>query len=48
MPNSRASVERQIQGDVKKILEYHERNQQAALEQAATLDNDKGDGASGA
>ncbi|MBB6024735.1 small conductance mechanosensitive channel [Paenibacillus sp. JGP012] len=48
MPNSRASVERQIQGDVKKILEYHERSKQAALEQAAALDNDEGDGAGGA
>ncbi|PZT56169.1 mechanosensitive ion channel family protein [Paenibacillus silvae] len=48
MPNSRASVERQIQGDVKKILEYHERSKQAALEQAATLDKDEGDGAGGA
>ena len=48
MPNSRSSVERQIQGDVKKILEYHERSKQAALEQAATLDNDEGDGAGGA
>ncbi|WP_342556489.1 mechanosensitive ion channel family protein [Paenibacillus sp. FSL R7-0652] len=48
MPNSRASVERQIQGDVKKILEYHERSKQAALEQAAALDNDEGNGAGGA
>lgn len=48
MPNSRASVERQIQGDVKKILEYHERSKQAALEQAAAFDNDEGNGAGGA
>lgn len=48
MPNSRASVERQIQGDVKKILEYHERSKQAALEQAAAIDNDEGNGAGGA
>ncbi|MDP9700462.1 small conductance mechanosensitive channel [Paenibacillus intestini] len=48
MPNSRSSVERQIQGDVKKILEYHERSKLAALEQAAAMDNDEGDGAGGA
>ncbi|WP_434748657.1 mechanosensitive ion channel family protein [Paenibacillus amylolyticus] len=48
LPNSRTSVERQIQGDVKKILEYHERSKQAALEHAAALDNNEGDGAGGA
>ncbi|MGQ8875563.1 mechanosensitive ion channel family protein [Paenibacillus sp. TSA_86.1] len=48
LPNSRTSVERQIQGDVKKILEYHERSKQVALEHAAALDNNEGDGAGGA
>ena len=48
MPNSRASVERQIQGDVKKTLEYREMSHQAALEQAAALDKDEGDGTGGA
>ncbi|WP_433749255.1 mechanosensitive ion channel family protein [Paenibacillus amylolyticus] len=48
MPNSRASVERQIQGDVKKTLEYHETSNQAALEQAVALDKDEGDGTGGA
>ncbi|WP_339167891.1 mechanosensitive ion channel family protein [Paenibacillus sp. FSL R5-0341] len=48
MPNSRASVERQIQGDVKKTLEYHEMNNQAALEQAVALEKDEGDGTGGA
>nr|WP_251035206.1 mechanosensitive ion channel family protein [Paenibacillus polymyxa] len=48
MPNSRASVERQIQGDVKKTLEYREMNNQAALEQAAALEKDEGDGTGGA
>ncbi|MFX3645777.1 MAG: mechanosensitive ion channel family protein [Paenibacillus sp.] len=48
MPNSRASVERQIQGDVKKTLEYHEMSHQAALEQAAALEKDEGDGTGGA
>ncbi|WP_340015132.1 mechanosensitive ion channel family protein [Paenibacillus sp. FSL K6-1318] len=48
MPNSRASVERQIQGDVKKTLEYHEMSNQAALEQAVALEKDEGDGTGGA
>ncbi|PQP85354.1 mechanosensitive ion channel protein MscS [Paenibacillus sp. PCH8] len=48
MPNSRASVERQIQGDVKKTLEYHEMSNQAALEHAAALEKDEGDGTGGA
>ncbi|OMF13919.1 mechanosensitive ion channel protein MscS [Paenibacillus amylolyticus] len=48
MPNSRASVERQIQGDVKKTLEYHEMSNQAALEQAVALEKDEGDGIGGA
>ncbi|WP_442032809.1 mechanosensitive ion channel family protein [Paenibacillus sp. 2KB_22] len=48
MPNSRASVERQIQGDVKKTLEYHEMSHQAALEQAVALEKDEGDGTGGA
>jgi len=47
MPNSRASVERQIQGDVKKTLEYHEMSNQAALEQAVALEKDEGDGTGG-
>ena len=48
MPNSRASVERQIQGDVKKTLEYHEMSNQAVLEQAVALEKDEGDGTGGA
>ncbi|WP_405154593.1 mechanosensitive ion channel family protein [Paenibacillus sp. FSL K6-0108] len=48
LPNSRASVERQIQSDVKKTLEYHERSNQAALEQAAAQEKDEGDGIGGA
>ncbi|MCF7758401.1 mechanosensitive ion channel family protein [Paenibacillus xylanexedens] len=48
MPNSRASVERQIQGDVKKTLEYHEMSNQAILEQAVALEKDEGDGTGGA
>ncbi|WP_413406670.1 mechanosensitive ion channel family protein [Paenibacillus amylolyticus] len=48
MPNSRASVERQIQGDVKKTLEYHEMSNQAVLEQAIALEKDEGDGTGGA
>ncbi|WP_017691428.1 mechanosensitive ion channel domain-containing protein [Paenibacillus sp. PAMC 26794] len=48
MPNSRASVERQIQGDVKKTLEYHEMSHQAVLEQAVALEKDEGDGTGGA
>ncbi|KGP80581.1 MULTISPECIES: mechanosensitive ion channel family protein [unclassified Paenibacillus] len=48
LPNSRASVERQIQGDVKKTLEYHEMSNQAALEQAAAQEKDEGDGTGGA
>ncbi|MBY0115960.1 mechanosensitive ion channel family protein [Paenibacillus xylanexedens] len=48
MPNSRASVERQIQGDVKKTLEYHEMSNQAILEQAIALEKDEGDGTGGA
>ncbi|WDQ33687.1 mechanosensitive ion channel family protein [Paenibacillus marchantiae] len=48
LPNSRASVERQIQSDVKKTLEYHEMSNQAALEQAAAQEKDEGDGIGGA
>lgn len=48
MPNSRSSVERQIQSDVKKSLEYQEMNNQAALEQAAGKEQDEGDGTGGA
>ncbi|WP_091012200.1 mechanosensitive ion channel family protein [Paenibacillus amylolyticus] len=48
MPNSRGSVERQIQGDVKKTLEYHEMSNQAVLEQAVALEKDEGDGTGGA
>ncbi|WP_458124776.1 mechanosensitive ion channel family protein [Paenibacillus sp. Z3-2] len=48
MPNSRASVERQIQGDVKKTLEYHEMSNQVALEQAVALEKDEGGGTGGA
>lgn len=48
LPNSRASVERQIQGDVKKTLEYHEMSNQAVLEQAVALEKDEGDGTGGA
>ncbi|KOY15250.1 mechanosensitive ion channel family protein [Paenibacillus xylanivorans] len=48
LPNSRASVERQIQGDVKKTLEYYEMSNQAALEQAAAQEKDEGDGIGGA
>ncbi|MDR6719148.1 mechanosensitive ion channel family protein [Paenibacillus sp. 2003] len=48
MPNSRASVERQIQGDVKKTLEYHEMSNQAVVEQAVALEKDEGDGTGGA
>lgn len=48
MPNSRASVERQIQGDVKKTLDYREMNNQTALEQAAAQEKDEGDGTGGA
>ena len=48
MPNSRSSVERQIQSDVKKSLEYQEMSNQAALEQAAGKEQDEGDGTGGA
>lgn len=48
LPNSRASVERQIQSDVKKTLEYHEMSNRAALEQAAAQEKDEGDGIGGA
>ncbi|WP_260865993.1 mechanosensitive ion channel family protein [Paenibacillus xylanexedens] len=48
MPNSRSSVERQIQSDVKKSLEYQEMSKQAALEQAAGKEQDEGDGTGGA
>jgi small conductance mechanosensitive channel len=48
LPNSRASVERQIQGDVKKTLEYYEMSNQAALEQAVAQEKDEGDGIGGA
>lgn len=48
LPNSRASVERQIQGDVKKTLEYHEMSNQGVLEQAVALEKDEGDGTGGA
>ncbi|EAA9756158.1 mechanosensitive ion channel family protein, partial [Salmonella enterica] len=48
LPNSRASVERQIQGDVKKTLEYHEMSNQATLEQAAAQEKDEEDGTGGA
>ncbi|MCG7378044.1 mechanosensitive ion channel family protein [Paenibacillus sp. ACRSA] len=48
MPNSRSSVERQIQSDVKKSLEYQEISNQAALEQAAGQEQNEGDGTGGA
>ncbi|MDR6727137.1 small conductance mechanosensitive channel [Paenibacillus amylolyticus] len=48
MPNSRSSVERQIQSDVKKSLEYQEMSNQAALEQAAGQEQNEGDGTGGA
>ncbi|WP_390585667.1 mechanosensitive ion channel family protein [Paenibacillus illinoisensis] len=48
MPNSRGSVERQIQSDVKKTMEYHEMGKLAALEQAAGQEKDEGDGTGGA
>ncbi|KQY85932.1 mechanosensitive ion channel protein MscS [Paenibacillus sp. Root52] len=48
MPNSRSSVERQIQSDVKKSLEYQEMSNQAVLEQAAGQEQDEGDGTGGA
>lgn len=48
MPNSRSSVERQIQNDVKKSLEYQEMSNQAALEQAAGQEQNEGDGTGGA
>ncbi|MGC5776592.1 mechanosensitive ion channel family protein [Paenibacillus pabuli] len=48
LPNSRASVERQIQSDVKKAMEYREMSNQAALEQAAAQEKDEGDGIGGA
>ncbi|WP_440114986.1 mechanosensitive ion channel family protein [Paenibacillus sp. QZ-Y1] len=48
MPNSRSSVERQIQGDVKKSLEYQDMSKQAVLEQAAAQEKDEGDGTGGA
>lgn len=48
LPNSRSSVERQIQGDVKKSLEYQDMSKQAVLEQAAAQEKDEGDGTGGA
>lgn len=48
MPNSRASVERQIQNDVKKMIEYRDNSSQAALEFASAQEKDEGDGRGGA
>ncbi|KAJ3198208.1 hypothetical protein HK101_007728 [Irineochytrium annulatum] len=45
---SMSTSEYVIQGDVKKTLEYREMSHQAALEQAAALDKDEGDGTGGA